>query len=195
MKYRTIVADPPWPYPPGSFKLTAATGHGKRRDQPTFAGVGKIIVRELPYQPMSIVEISTLPVSALADPNGCRLFLWTTNAFLPQAFGILESWGFTYNQTLIWHKLNAAPWTTSIARNTAEFILVGRIGNVERIKPLRSAVIEHGAPKDHSRKPELFIDLIEQASPGPYVELFSRRHRLGWDVWGDESANTAEMSA
>ena len=37
------------------------------------------------------------------------------------------------------------------------------------------------------------IDLIEQASPGPYVELFARRHRLGWDVWGDESANTASL--
>lgn len=39
------------------------------------------------------------------------------------------------------------------------------------------------------------MDLIEQASPGPYVELFSRRHRLGWDVWGNESANTVELTA
>lgn len=51
---------------------------------------------------------------------------------------------------------------------------------------------ERGA-RAHSRKPEGAMDLIEQASPGPYVELFSRRHRLGWDVWGNESANTAEL--
>jgi N6-adenosine-specific RNA methylase IME4 len=47
----------------------------------------------------------------------------------------------------------------------------------------------------HSQKPEAFIDLVEQVSPGPYVELFARRHRLGWDVWGNESANTATLEA
>lgn len=44
----------------------------------------------------------------------------------------------------------------------------------------------------HSAKPEAFIDMVEQVSPPPYVELFSRRHRLGWDVHGNESANTAQ---
>jgi len=48
--------------------------------------------------------------------------------------------------------------------------------------------------KRHSYKPDHFYDLVEQVSPGPYVDLFSRRHRLGWDVWGDESANTAQLT-
>jgi N6-adenosine-specific RNA methylase IME4 len=43
----------------------------------------------------------------------------------------------------------------------------------------------------HSQKPEHFYDLVEQVSPPPYVELFARRHRLGWDTWGLEAANTA----
>jgi N6-adenosine-specific RNA methylase IME4 len=47
--------------------------------------------------------------------------------------------------------------------------------------------------KRHSAKPEGALDLIEEHSPGPYVELFARRHRLGWDVWGDQSANTATL--
>lgn len=47
----------------------------------------------------------------------------------------------------------------------------------------------------HSAKPEAFIDMVEQVSPPPYVELFARRHRLGWDVWGNESANTATLEA
>ncbi|HYE57814.1 MAG TPA: MT-A70 family methyltransferase, partial [Rhodothermales bacterium] len=46
---------------------------------------------------------------------------------------------------------------------------------------------------EHSQKPEAFIDLVEQVSPGPYVELFARRHRLGWDVYGNQSANTAVL--
>ena len=28
--------------------------------------------------------------------------------------------------------------------------------------------------------------IIERCSPGPYLELFARRKRLGWDVWGNE---------
>jgi N6-adenosine-specific RNA methylase IME4 len=47
----------------------------------------------------------------------------------------------------------------------------------------------------HSQKPEAFLDLVEQVSPGPYVELFARRDRLGWDTWGNESLGTAEMEA
>lgn len=37
----------------------------------------------------------------------------------------------------------------------------------------------------HSEKPPLFLDLVEQMSPGPYVELFARAARLGWDSWGN----------
>jgi hypothetical protein len=52
---------------------------------------------------------------------------------------------------------------------------------------------ERGKPI-HSAKPDHFYDLVEQVSSPPYVELFARRHRLGWDVWGDESANTAVLA-
>lgn len=48
---------------------------------------------------------------------------------------------------------------------------------------------------EHSAKPEAFLDLVEQVSPGPYLELFARRDRLGWDTWGNESLNTAELAA
>ena len=39
----------------------------------------------------------------------------------------------------------------------------------------------------HSEKPEAFLDLVESVSPGPYLELFARRNRLGWDTWGNEA--------
>lgn len=38
--------------------------------------------------------------------------------------------------------------------------------------------------RSHSQKPDVFADLIERMSPGPYVELFARQPRLGWDSWG-----------
>src|SRR5690606_28122022 len=33
----------------------------------------------------------------------------------------------------------------------------------------------------HSEKPAAFMDVVESVSPGPYVELFARAPRLGWD--------------
>jgi N6-adenosine-specific RNA methylase IME4 len=45
----------------------------------------------------------------------------------------------------------------------------------------------------HSQKPEAFLDLVESVSPGPYLEMFARRDRLGWDTWGNESLGTAVM--
>ena len=45
----------------------------------------------------------------------------------------------------------------------------------------------------HSQKPEAFLDLVEQMSPAPRVELFARRDRLGWDTWGNEALGTAQM--
>ncbi len=43
----------------------------------------------------------------------------------------------------------------------------------------------------HSEKPAGFLDIVEQVSPGPYVELFARQPRLGWDAWGHGYENVA----
>lgn len=48
---------------------------------------------------------------------------------------------------------------------------------------------------EHSAKPEVFLDLVEQVSPPPRLELFARRNRLGWETWGDESLQTVELDA
>jgi len=95
------------------------------------------------------------------------------------AFMVMSEWGFAYRQTLVWHK--------TVAPNCAEFLLVGVIGKPKRIGRIPSNVIKRGPHHEHSRKPELFCDLIEQVSPGPYLELFARRNRLGWDTWGNEA--------
>ncbi|MDR7574352.1 MAG: MT-A70 family methyltransferase [Armatimonadota bacterium] len=39
---------------------------------------------------------------------------------------------------------------------------------------------------EHSRKPDVVYQLIEAMYDGPYAELFARRRRPGWEVWGDE---------
>ena len=41
--------------------------------------------------------------------------------------------------------------------------------------------------REHSRKPDEIISIIEACSPGPYIELFARGDREGWDMWGNQA--------
>lgn len=167
--YSTIVADPPWDYSDGCVAL--GPGHGVlRANQP------------LPYSGMQVEEIAALLVGDLAAKD-CRLFLWTTNRYLRAAFDVLDGWGFTYRQTLVWHKPDVN-LQGSVAPNSAEFILVAVKGSPDRLGTLPSSVFGIARKGGHSAKPDAFGDFVEQVSPGPYVELFCRRPRLGWDHWG-----------
>ena len=143
---------------------------------------------------MTIEAISALPIADLADRHA-RIFLWTTNRFLPGAFDVLRAWGFSYKQTIVWHKDgNPSPWGGSVAPNHAEYLLVGVRGKPQRLQMWKTNVIGINVGR-HSQKPERFIDLIEQVSPGPYLELFARRPRLGWSVWGNEVESTIALAA
>ena len=183
MKYRTIVADPPWPYE------AFATGPRRsemRHDDP------------LPYQAMSEEEILALPVRNLVAPGGAFLFLWTTNRFLPVGFDVMQAWGFRYRQTIVWHKTGSpSPFGGTVAPNHAEYLLVGRRGGNVKLLGERfpSSVIAAPRQMRHSAKPEVFMDLIEAASPEPRLEMFSRRARFQWDTWGNEALNHVEISA
>src|SRR5262252_7278137 len=187
VRYRTIVADPPWPYE--GFASDPTSGRSlppSRREH--------VRVEFMPYRELSLTEIAALPVADLADSD-CRLFLWTTNRYLPDAHNLIRVWRFKYVQLLVWHKTgNPSPFGGSIAPNHAEYLLVAVTGKPKLLGRLPTNVIGVAAQRLHSQKPEHFLDMVEMVSPGPYVELFARRHRLGWDVWGDQSANTAELT-
>lgn len=188
--YRTIVADPPW----------------EQGDYPTHMG-GRLVLGRgatkrppLPYASMTVSEICALPVRDLCEKHS-RLFLWTTNRYLPDAFGVLSAWGFTYRQMLVWHKsTNGSPFVAHIAPNHAEYLLVGVAGKPKRIGALASSVLSvpsgcGGGGRRHSAKPDVFLDRIEEISPGPYLELFARRQRFGWDTWGDQALGHVEMAS
>jgi N6-adenosine-specific RNA methylase IME4 len=175
VKYKTIVADPPWHY--DEFAQNCTTNR---------------VVKPLPYQSMTLEEIRNLPVKEIADTD-CRLFLWTTNRYLPDAFGVMAAWGFDYKQTIVWHKVgNPSPWGGSVAPNHAEYLLVGVRGKPERKGMMKSNVVGVNVQR-HSAKPDVFMDLVETVSPAPYVELFCREARLGWDRWGNESASNVAL--
>jgi len=41
--------------------------------------------------------------------------------------------------------------------------------------------------KQHSAKPEEVARRIERMAAGPYLEMFARRARPGWEAWGDQA--------
>lgn len=181
-RFATIVADPPWEYE----GFASAPGNPKRLN-PT-----KKVA--LPYDAMSVDAIKSIDVGAVAVAD-CRLFMWTTNRYLPTSFDVLAAWGFKYRQALVWHKTgNPSPFGGAVAPIHAEFLLVASRGSPTVGERLASSVVAANKLRDgHSQKPEVFLDLVEQVSPGPYLEIFARRARFGWEYAGDGSLGTVEI--
>lgn len=190
-RYRTIVADPPWEHPDSGARTQSTAGNWNAK----WLGYES----RVPYERMTLDEIRALPVAALADPAGAHLYLWTTNGFLRNAYGVAEAWGFKPSTLLTWCKAPMGLGLGGAYTITTEYVLFARRG---KLAPLRRWDSTHfaakrpynhnGAPA-HSAKPETFLDIVEQVSPAPRVELFARRARFGWDYWGDESLGTATM--
>jgi N6-adenosine-specific RNA methylase IME4 len=143
---------------------------------------------------MSLDAIKALPVKAMAEDNA-HLYLWTVNRHLEASFGVARAWGFEPSTTLMWCKQPRGVGLGGTFTLAAEWVLFCRRGCLKAQQRVDRNWWLWRRPVRHSEKPEAFLDLVEQVSPGPYVELFARRARFGWDYWGDESLGTAEMAA
>jgi len=173
--YKTIVADPPWKY--GKWGKASVAPRGSN-----YAPRDSV----MPYNTMSVDEIKALNMGAIAADN-CDLYLWTTQKYLPVAFEVLKAWGFKYCQTLTWCKKPKGTGQGGLYCPTTEFCLLGRRGKMPvGKKRLDTTWWEVTRPMRHSKKPEIFQDIMEAQSDGPRMELFARRVRPGWDVWGNE---------
>lgn len=172
-KYNIIYADPPWTYPKTG-GLESSRGMAKQH-----------------YSTMSLDDICSLPVSALAEEN-CALWLWATFPQIGSALKVIESWGFQYfNAGFIWIKrslktgkdaLGMGYWT----RANPEICLLAFRG---KMVPLRHDIRQIlYAPKGrHSEKPsEVRENIVSLCGDLPRIELFARQRAAGWDAWGDE---------
>jgi len=169
----TILADPPWRFQNRTGKM--APEHNRLRR----------------YSTMSLQEIMELPVAHLALPES-HLYLWVPNALLKEGLEVMDRWGFTYKTNLIWYKVrkDSGPDGRGVGfyfRNVTEIVLFGVRGNLRTLDPGRRQVNLFATRKrEHSRKPDALYNIIEACSPGPYLELFARYRRQGWQQWGDE---------
>lgn len=172
--YSTIVADPPWQYQ-------------KRPGAKSGSVMGSMA--EGQYSTMTNEEIAALPVGELAADQA-HLYLWVTN---PGMFGgrfgrvtprdIVEAWGFTYVTLLTWVKPGGGGmgWYFRGQTEHAVFAQRGMLGIPADRREPNVVTAKRGG---HSAKPPAFYDLVERVSPGPYVDLFARQPRFGWDSWG-----------
>jgi N6-adenosine-specific RNA methylase IME4 len=176
VRYRTIVADPPWEI--GDFPRNL---HAQ--------GLG---TKQCPYPTMAIGEVEALPVRNLAASDA-HLYLWTTNQFLEPAYAIARAWGFRPVKVLVWCKAPKGRGLGGTFASATEYILFARRGQLRSLGRVDRNWWQWPR-RDHSAKPEAFLDIVEQVSPGPYLELFARRNRLGWDTWGNEALNHVEVA-
>ena len=173
--FSTIVADPPWRYGNTSTR-GAAEDH---------------------YPTMSIEELCELDIARERAAEESHLYLWTTAGHLPDAFRVVEAWGFTYKTYLVWVKPQMG--MGNYFRVSTELVLFAVKGGMRTLDRGLMNYFEARRAK-HSSKPRAFRELVKKASPGPYMEMFARcrRDQLltgcecsrcedGWAVWGNEA--------
>lgn len=167
--YNVIYADPPWQY---SNKRTGGT---------------MISGAEAKYPTMPTQDICDIKIPSAKDSV---LFLWATVPLMPDAFRVMEAWGFEYKTMLTWRKimsLGLGFWW----RGQCEHLLFGVKGKVKAFRMQECNFIQTKAGK-HSAKPMEFRQLIERATLnlGPKLELFAREENDGWDVFGNQVSNS-----
>ena len=159
-RYKTIMADPPWP-------------HHQRGN---YGAVNH-------YNLMSLEQIKNMPVADLCEDNA-HLWMWTTNAALRDAYDVMNAWGFMPRSIFCWIKPKLG--LGNYLRNASEHMILGTRGKAPILYNAQPNWLFMTPPPPHSHKPEEQYAIIERCSPGPYLEFFARRRQPGWDVWGNE---------
>lgn len=140
---------------------------------------------------MTVPQICELPVADIAAKDSV-LFLWATFPNLPEAFEVIQAWGFTYKTVaFVWVKQNkkAPSWFWGLGfwtRSNAEICLLATKGKPKRQSARIHQIIDSPI-EGHSKKPdEARTRIIELMGDLPRIELFARQETAGWDVWGNE---------
>lgn len=176
-QYRLLYCDPPWKY-----EMYGKDGYEKSPDKH--------------YDCMSNEELLSLRDDVLfaTQPNSV-MFMWAVWPKLPFALELMKTWGFTFKTGGAWHKKTKHDktgfGTGYIVRSACEPWLIGTYGDAEILNRSTRNIIEdeniiEAKIREHSRKPDCTYEIIEKLFPGPYLELFARNTRDGWESCGNE---------
>jgi len=142
------------------------------------------------YPTLSLAEIIAHRPPSAAQAH---LYLWTTAAHVDWGYEVARAWGFAPLITLTWRKPGLG---VGRFRCNTEHVVVARKGNRignpfgqgGRYSQATSGTVFDWPRSRHSVKPDEFFALAERLSPAPRLEMYARRLREGWDVWGNEVA-------
>lgn len=166
-QYGAILADPPWSFLTDSKQHT--TRHRCAQDH---------------YKTMTFDDLAKLPVGDWAKKD-CALFMWIVGSHVDVGIKLAEAWGFQYKtDAFVWDKgkIGMGYWS----RKQSETCYLFTKGKPRRIcKGVRQVI--RAPRREHSRKPDEQYERIESLVLGPYLEMFARQRRPGWDVWGNET--------
>ena len=182
-KYKVILADPPWEY--------------------NNAGCCGAAANE--YSTMSLQQLCALQVGSVAADDSV-LVMWATWPKLAEAcLPLIKAWGFDYVTGFPWVKATdvrndlfgglqfKVPYGIGYwIRGCTEPILIARRGSPTR--PPHGYIGLLSPNLFHSRKPDSIYQYCE-SMPGPYLEMFARRKRTGWAVFGNEVDGSIKLGA
>jgi len=135
-------------------------------------------------------DLHRMSVSRVAADDSV-LFLWVLNSMLGQGLQLIDAWGFTFKTVgFCWVKTNSRSGSLFMGlgyhtRQNVELCLIATKGKPKRVSGGVHQVVM-SPRREHSRKPDEVYERIEALYPGPYLEMFSRTRRTGWDAIGDE---------
>jgi len=195
--------------PYGGYRLVLADP-ALRQEMRSEKGEGKS--PQSKYRCMTLEELVEFGrhVKLVASPNAVCL-MWTSSPVLVQSLAALAAWGFDYKSFAAWAKESKNSgdldsddpkhkWQFGsgyIFRSAAEILLAGTRGDpawhdTSAARSVRNLI--YAPVREHSRKPDAQYAIAETLMPGPYLELFSRTTRPGWDHFGDQAGTFGEAT-
>ena len=162
-KVKCLLADPPWPGQSGE--------------------------RHYPVMRLESIEKMGVALDQILDDEA-HCWLWVTNGTIEDGMAVLRAWNFEYKSILTWVKPRLGLGNT--LRNMTEHVLLGVRGNAP-VQYRGQGTWLFAPVQQHSHKPEEVHAIAERVSPGPRLELFARRARPGWLVWGNEVRSDVDL--
>jgi len=174
-RFSTILADPPWRFQNKTGKVAPEHRRLSR------------------YGTMTLAEIMALPIEKISSPSA-HLYLWVPNALMPEGLAVMQAWGYSYKSNIVWHKVRKDGGSDGRGvgfyfRNVTELILFGVRGKNARTRDAGRRQVNYicSRKREHSRKPDEQYPIIEGCSNPPFIELFARGRRDGWETWGNQA--------
>lgn len=207
-RFRTIVADPPWDYGDGTAPWRSTSEYAY--PLMPIADIAALPVERLATEDAHLYLWAVLPLMAEAFDvvRGWGFRPVTTLTWCKPGVGLGAGWRGNTEHLIVARRGTPPNINPTCAECGGRSRGVRKCGcespdwrhNGLCVPPVEApfrataAGTWYEAPRgEHSAKPELFLDLIEQMSPGPYLELFARRARFGWEYAGNESLGTVEI--